>query len=160
MTACRVVADVADKTGVAPAEIRFTVYGVAAPAGSKTIGRTKTGAAFIRDASSRSAPWKRQVAQLAGVAMAGRPLFEGPLELTLRFVQARPKGHFRTNGQVKAWAPSHPIGRPDATKLTRAVEDGMLKVVYRDDSQIVRQVVSKEYGEPARCEITVRGIEG
>ena len=49
--------------------VRLVVYGQAAPAGSKTIGRTSAGRTFVRDASSKSAPWKRQVAQEAGEAM-------------------------------------------------------------------------------------------
>lgn len=140
--------------------IAFEVYGVAAPAGSKAVGYTKPDAfgnrrAFVRDASAKSAPWKRQVAQIAGEAMAGRQLLDGPLVLELVFYQARPKAHLRTNGQVKPNAPPYPTTKPDSTKLCRAVEDALIGVVYRDDAQIVRQLVVKRYGEPACCHVFV-----
>lgn len=136
--------------------LSFVVYGLAAPAGSKTIGRGKAGQTFIRDASSKSAPWKRQVAQEAGEAMDGRQLFDEPLELELLFIQPRPKSHYRRNGHVHDWAPGAPTTKPDLTKLVRAVEDALTSVVWRDDALVVRQLVSKVYGEPARCHVQVR----
>lgn len=132
----------------------FVVYGIAAPAGSKTVGRTKTGSTFLRDSSKRSYPWRRDVAQAAGLAMRGSPLLDGPLALELRFYLPRPKGHFGAKG-LRPSAPAWPTVKPDVTKLLRAVEDGMTGIVYRDDAQIVVQRVSKCYGEPARCEVAI-----
>ena len=138
--------------------VSFTVHGTAAPAGSKTVGRTSSGATFLRDASRRSYPWRRDVAQAAGVAMRARPLLEGPLVLEVRFVVVRPRGHFGARG-LRPSAPAHPIVRPDVTKLLRAVEDALTGVVWRDDAQVVEQHAAKVYGEPARCEVAVSAIE-
>jgi Holliday junction resolvase RusA-like endonuclease len=41
----------------------------------------------------------------------------------------------------------HPTVKPDLTKLLRAVEDALTGVVWRDDSQIIHQVVNKEYAD-------------
>ena len=41
-------------------------------------------------------------------------------------------------------------------KLARAVEDAMSGVVYRDDAQVVTEVLRKRYGEPARAEVAIR----
>ena len=108
------------------------------------------------DDSKKSRPWKTQVAQHAGEAMAGRDLFQGPLHLTLRFYVQRPQGHYGARG-LKPSAPTWPAKKPDCTKLLRAVEDAMQGVIYRNDSQIVGQVVTKEYG-PERVEIEVRDL--
>ena len=35
-----------------------------------------------------------------------------------------------------------------------------MSVWYKDDAQIVRQEVSKEWGDPARCEIRIESLEG
>lgn len=139
------------------AAVTFTVYGTPAPAGSKTTGRTKAGQTFVRDSSKRSYPWKRDVAQAAGIAMRGAPLLEGPLELVVRFYVPRPKSHFGKRGLLPS-APARPTVKPDATKLLRAVEDAMVAIVYRDDAQIVEQHVFKHYGEPARCAVGVAPI--
>lgn len=145
--------------------IAFTVYGVAAPAGSKKALplRGRPGARpIIVDDSKRSRPWKRDVAQAAGVAMNGSRLLEGPLELRVIFHVPRPKGHFgsgRNAGQVRASAPAYPTVKPDVTKLLRAVEDACTSVVWRDDAQIIDQLALKRYGEPARCEIRVTALQ-
>lgn len=138
--------------------VEFVVYGNPAPAGSKTAGITKQGRTFVRDSSKRSYPWKQTVAQTAGVAMAGRPLLEGPLELTLTFVVPRPKGHYGTRG-LRPSAPAHPTVKPDVLKLARAVEDALSGVVYRDDAQIVDEHLVKRYGEPAAAHITVASVQ-
>jgi hypothetical protein len=39
----------------------------------------------VVDANKKSRPWKDQVAQIAGEAMAGRELIRGPIWLILRF---------------------------------------------------------------------------
>lgn len=136
-------------------ELRLVVYGQPRPAGSKTQGRTKDGRPFIRDSSGRSgAEWRRAVAQQAGALMAGQPLLEGPIVLHLTFVLPRPKGHFGVKG-LRPSAPAYPTVKPDTTKLVRAVEDALTGQVWRDDAQVVEQWARKQYGDQARCEITI-----
>jgi Holliday junction resolvase RusA-like endonuclease len=140
--------------------VYFTVYGVAAPAGSKTVGFGKGGQHFVRDSSGkRGSDWRRNVAQAAGIAMHEAELLplEGPLYLIVTFWVPRPKGHFGVKG-VKPSSPEHPTTRPDVTKLLRGVEDAMSGIVYRDDAQIVHQVATKKYGTPARCDIAVGAL--
>lgn len=138
--------------------VSFTVYGVAAPAGSKTVVYAKGGRAFVRDASKRSAPWKRLVAQEAGKAMNGRGLLEGPLHLTVAVTVPRPKSHYGARG-LRPSAPSAPITRPDLTKYLRGIEDACTGVVWRDDAQVITQTAEKRYGEPARVAIRVLAVE-
>jgi Holliday junction resolvase RusA-like endonuclease len=138
--------------------VAFTVFGQPAPAGSKTIGRGRAGNTFIRDSSKKSYPWKKDVAQAAGIAMQGDGLLEGPLSLELVFHVPRPKGHFGVRG-LRPSAPAYPTVKPDVLKLARAVEDAMSGVVFRDDAQIVTEFLRKTYGEPARCEVRVTPIQ-
>lgn len=145
--------------------VSFTVFGVAAPAGSKRAlpaGGRPGARPIIVDASTKSRPWKRQVAQVAGIAMAGGRLLEGPLELQVRFYQPRPKSHYgsgKNAAVVKPSAPTRPTSAPDTTKLIRAIEDAMALIVYGNDAQIVTQHAEKHYGEPARAVIAVAPIQ-
>lgn len=138
-------------------EVRFTVYGVAAPAGSKT--RASSGdKVWTRDSSKRSYPWKRDVKQVAGEAMEGRELLAGPLFMGLVFYRPRSKTHFGTGrnlGVLKESAPTYPLTKPDLLKTARAIEDALTGVVYRDDAQIVVERLEKRFGEPARVEVHV-----
>lgn len=145
----------APREGGAPA-LAFVVHGTPQPAGSKR-AFFRGGRTVVVDANKKSRPWKDVVAQVAGDAMAGRALMQGPLELTLRFFVHRPKGHHGKLGFVLASAPRFPMVRPDVLKLARGVEDALSGVCYRDDSQIVMEHLFKEYG-PERVEIEIRQL--
>ena len=148
--------------------LTFTAIGRPQPAGSKRAfpirrGGVVTGVATTED-NLKSRPWKDSVAAAAMDALpAGRDeLLTGPLELTIDFYLARHAGHYgsgRNREIVKASAPAWPTTRPDATKLTRAVEDALTGLVWRDDAQVVLQVVRKLYGTPERAEVTVAPYE-
>jgi Holliday junction resolvase RusA-like endonuclease len=135
--------------------LTFTVYGKPAPAGSKRVvpaGGKRGGRPIIVDDSRRSRPWKGDVSSAAAAAMDGRPLLEGPLALELTFYVARPKGHYGARG-LRPSAPAWPTVKPDVLKLARGVEDALTGQVYRDDAQVVRELLMKRYGEPERVEV-------
>jgi Holliday junction resolvase RusA-like endonuclease len=140
--------------------VKLTVFGLAQPAGSKR-GFARGNRVMIVDANPKAALWKQAVAAEAGKIMQGRTLIEGPVRLTLDFYRPRPAGHYRTGahaGLVKAGAPELPITKPDLLKTARACEDALTGIVYRDDAQIVEELLWKRYGEPARVEIQVEQI--
>jgi Holliday junction resolvase RusA-like endonuclease len=90
-------------------------------------------------------------------------LFSGALSLDLRFYMRRPQSHFGTGrnaGRLKDTAPRFHTTRPDSTKLTRAVEDALTGVVWRDDAQVSTQVIAKLYGEPERVVVAIYPLNG
>jgi Holliday junction resolvase RusA-like endonuclease len=136
----------------------FTVYGKAAPAGSKTPGRGAQGQLFVRDSSKGSYAWKDKVSDRAAEVFGNKhELVSGPLEVWLTFYVPRPKGHFNSKGELNTEGLRNPFPakKPDVLKLARAVEDGMTGAVWRDDAQIVTEHIDKQYGEPARVVIEV-----
>lgn len=139
--------------------VSFVVHGVARPAGSKkAFYNAKLGRSMVVDASDNARPWKALVSDAAIQAMRDRPLLEGPLLLELTLWMPRPKHHFGTGkraGVLKASAPRFHTSAPDLLKLARGIEDAMQGLVYRNDSQIVTELLQKPYGEPARCEVRV-----
>jgi Holliday junction resolvase RusA-like endonuclease len=48
--------------------------------------------------------------------------------------------------------------KPDVLKLARAVEDALTGILYRDDAQIVTEVLRKRYGDPPRVEIRLSPV--
>lgn len=143
-------------------ELTFTVEGKPEPGGSKKgFVHPHTGVVVIVDANAKVKPWKNLVASV-GMKLTDLDLFEGPLSVTFKFYLERPKGHYGTGAnalKVKDSAPAHPTSRPDVLKLARAVEDALTDVVWRDDAQIVHEVIEKHYGLPQRVEIHVRELE-
>lgn len=70
----------------------------------------------------------------------------GAILLSTTFVFARPKNHFRANGELKPNAPKHCTGRiGDVSKLVRAVEDAMTGIVYNDDAQIISLIAHRRF---------------
>jgi Holliday junction resolvase RusA-like endonuclease len=58
----------------------------------------------------------------------------------------RPKSHIGVR-ELRLSAPAWPAVRPDCTKLLRALEDACTAIVWRDDSQIVEQIMTKCYAD-------------
>lgn len=146
-----------------PGSVAFFVAGVPAPGGSKKAVPIGGGKVALVDDAKRNGPWRERVAAEGQAAMGDGPLLDGPLALSMRFVVARPKGHFGTGknaGTVKASAPRWPAVKPDATKLLRAAEDALSGVIWHDDARIVRQFVAKDYGARPGVLIAVVPMEG
>ena len=143
-------------------DVEFTVYGTPKTAGSKrSFPNPKTGKMIVTDDNKDTKSWQHAVASAAMDERLG-DLLRGPLAVEFTFYRARGTGHFgsgRNAGVVKPSAPRYPITRPDALKLTRAVEDALTGVLWKDDSQIVDERIRKEYGEPERVEVRLWLLE-
>lgn len=168
-----------------PAEIQFTVYGLAQTAGSKRAfvvqakickkcGYKVSGAeiyaadcprcghprpgpkAVTSDDNPKSDSWKNEVATAARRVYRG-PLLDDPLRVTFRFFRPRPKGHFKSSGELNAKGQREfvPATKPDVLKLARCAEDALTGVIWRDDALICSEVLEKEWGEPARLEVLI-----
>lgn len=147
---------------ITPFGCEFTVYGIPQPGGSKKgfiiRGKGKKDRVVITDDNEQKVkPWKNNIEIVAAELMGERPLYEGPLMLVVEFYIPRPKGHYGVHG-VKRSAPRYPTVRPDATKLLRPLEDALSGVLWKDDAQIVEQIVRKRYGEPPRAEVKLAVI--
>ncbi len=131
-------------TANCPNSFTFTVLGKPAPQGSKR----HVGKGVMVESSKRCKPWRQDVRHTAidllpngWYARMGDAML-----LSVVFVFARPKNHFRTNGELKPSAPKHCTGRiGDVSKLIRAVEDAMTGIVYNDDAQIISLIATRRY---------------
>lgn len=151
-----------------PTIVIFDVLGKPQPAGSKRAFPIKrangsTGVA-VSDANPKARDWKQAVATACRDSYGG-PLLIGPLRLVIDFRMPRPASHFgsgRKSDTLKPSSPEYHTQKPDTTKLLRAVEDGLNSVLWRDDSQVVSQTVTKRWcspGEAAGASVTVIEIQ-
>ena len=128
--------------------IEFFVPGTPATAGSKKgfyIEKIKR--VVQTPASDKTKPWMNTVTFFARQEYKG-PLLEGPLKLTIEFRLLRIKGHYGTGrnaGKLKPSAPTYSAVVPDLTKLTRALEDALVGITWRNDSQVAIQETRKVY---------------
>lgn len=135
----------------------LTVHGEAAPQGSKTVRAIGGGKSVVREANPKTKPWRKHVSDAAGELWQGRPLLDGPLRMVLYFYRVRPPSHFKLNGELSAAGRRQPLPAtaPDSSKLLRAIEDSLNKVVIVDDARIVSHAVEKCWGDSERTEIQV-----
>lgn len=131
--------------------ISFFVAGIPKPAGSKRgFFIKKINRVVIVDACKKSGDWKTDVKFTAANHYSGDPL-TCPLHVRFVFFTHRPQSHFRTGKNaalLRDSAPVFPASKPDVLKLSRAVEDALTGIVWKDDAQIVTELISKRYGNP------------
>jgi len=140
------------------------VNGAAAPQGSKRVNAHGA----IYESSAAVKPWREAVRAETQRAVAADRLGvpygkDEAIEVSLLFLLARPRGHYRagqsTSHLLREGAPVRPRSRPDIDKLTRAVLDGLTAGgAYADDCQIADLIVSEDYvdaGEVPGCLIRV-----
>lgn len=140
-----------------PIGVTFTVLGDAVPQGSKTAIPTARGWRVKDSAEKRGKPWKAEVKAAAAEEMRGGALLTGPLCLIVRIERVRPAGHYGKGGALNAAGrrTPYPVARPDLLKLTRAIEDALTGVVWRDDAQVVEQHLEKRWGGRAQVMVAV-----
>lgn len=105
--------------------------------------------------------WKSQIAA-ACKEFEGASL-EIPLHLSLDFLLARPKSHFRTglkSDQLRRDAPHWSVGKPDVDNYAKAVMDALTQIgVWKDDSYISSLTVTKSFKSPGGmtgCAVMIR----
>lgn len=153
--------------------IRGVVYGEAQTAGSKKSGvvtvkdpatgnrvpkRRENGSIMTvtreDDKTGRKETWRTDVRDaVLKVFGDGRVPLDAPLALRVRFFRLRAGGDYRADGSLRPGAKAWADTRPDGTKLVRAFEDALNKIVWKDDGRIVSCWWDKPLTDgPARVE--------
>lgn len=134
--------------------IVFTVPGEAVPKGRPR--STKRGITYTPEKTRKYEDYVRSVA----LQYAPKELLKCALDVELRFFLQRPK--------TLSKRVVHHIKRPDIDNFAKALLDSLEPrkhpkktqktndgAVYENDAQIVRLLVTKEYGTPSRVEVKI-----
>lgn len=87
--------------------------------------------------------YEAAVAQIAKVAMYGRPRFEGPLSVSLRFRIPIPASMSKKERAAVLAGEVAYLGRIDVDNAGKAILDALNGVCWRDDVQIARLFAAK-----------------
>lgn len=147
---------------ISPRSIDFTIFGIAAPKGSKRgfVVDHKDGTrgvALVESAGERLKDWQGQVnSVMQEVALTEVPMLEGPLSLYVVFHLPRPKSAPKSR--------IYPDRKPDLDKLIRVIGDACTQTgLVHDDAQFIRIGAVKVYvsgdGKP-RAEVEIREVVG
>ena len=130
--------------------ISFTVPGDSRPKGS-TRAFVVNGRAVTTSATIGLKEWEQRIAIAAGFAAQGTT-FPQAVSVTAHFFLWRPPS-------LPKRVVDH-LTEPDLDKLTRALGDGLARVLFPNDKQITEWRCRKSYAEPGtlpRVEVTVEG---
>ena len=137
--------------------IRFTVPGAPIGKGRPRVAVRNGFASMYTPA--KTANYEGLVSHAAQVAMAGRPLIEGPVVLDLLIRCAVPASWSLKKQRAALAGQIFPATKPDADNIVKAIGDACNGVVWRDDVQAVDGAWRKRYAEVPGVVVTVTPLD-
>lgn len=116
----------------------------------------------IHHTPEKTVQFENLIAYHGSQAMQGKPLYEGPMKLTLLIDFDVPKSWSQKKREAALAGVIRPTKKPDCSNIIKACEDALNQVVYVDDVQIVCGNFDKRYREQAGVTIMLEllGAEG
>lgn len=144
-------------------KITFTVYGEPVAQARPRFKHVKTndGREFDMAYEKRDGKSKAFKDRLYDQAKDYRPdkPIESAIILTAKVFMPIPKSMPKYKQQLALAGEIRPITRPDLDNIIKAIKDGMRKVFWRDDSQVVGYGdTGKWYSDVPRVEITIMAL--
>jgi len=132
--------------------IEFTIYGEPVAQGRP---RATTINGMVRMYDPKKSRDFKQYVKLAASDHRPPNLFKGPLELEVKVYKSTLKSFSKKKAVAAERGELRPSKKPDVDNYIKGIKDGLNKVLWQDDSQIVDLHVSKFYSEKPRIEIKV-----
>lgn len=134
--------------------LSFVVPGEPRGKGRPRIGRIAGHARMIPD--SKTVAYESLVAHLAHQALAGRPPFDGAVDVAVLVHLTPPASTSKGRRAAMLSGAELPAKRPDLDNVVKAVLDGLNTVAFRDDAQVVSLKAQKGYAETPGVLVTVK----
>jgi len=121
---------------------------------------TKAGGSFVSTYTpTKTRDFEALVHRCAKDAMKANAPATEPICLNILFTFAAPTSF---PAYIKEWIKASIIGhtkKPDLDNLVKAIKDGLNKVAWVDDSQVIRMEVEKHYGEKDLIQVEVFTVD-
>ena len=137
------------------AEIAFTIPGPPVPWARARVSHEDGWTQMFTPKEMRG--YKEAVGWTAKTVQRGRAPFDGPVEMHLVFYLPVPRTWPLRRQDAALDGKLLPAVRPDLDNYVKAIADGLNRIVYKDDCQIVRLEAEKRYGNPPQ--VWVRIVE-
>ena len=136
--------------------IMFTVYGEPVAKGRPRFStRGKFPVAYTPE---KTKTYEAEVGLMAKAAMGATKTLEGALEAFIYVTFPVPASYSKKRTEACLNETEKHIKKPDLDNVVKSVIDGMDKVVFNNDSQIMSIHATKVYGEIAKVEVLVRQV--
>lgn len=136
--------------------IVFHVPGQPVGKGRPRIGRVAGHARMFTP--EKTASYESTVKLFASQAMAGRPLLDGAVRVTLHIACQIPASWSQKKQASAAAGGVMPTTKPDVDNVEKAIFDAMNGIVWKDDVQVVSVVKDKRYGSAPGVSVRVEEL--
>lgn len=126
--------------------VKFTIKGNPVPKGRPRV--VMKGRYPVTYTPEKTRIWEEYV-QVSSLPYKPIEFMEGPLRMKLRFIFVKPKSAKREYPNIK----------PDIDNLAKSIMDALEGVFYKNDSQVVDEVLSKRYGNVAMVKVEIEELE-
>lgn len=134
--------------------LQFHIDGDPVPKGRPKF--TKVGG-FVRTYTpKKTADYETKVRGTAQEAMGPTDVLETPVAVYLYIRLPIPQSHSKKRQEACLSGREKPIKKPDIDNLAKSILDGMNRVVWKDDSQIVSLHVTKVYASAGGVDVLVK----
>lgn len=130
--------------------VTFTVEGKPKAKGRPRF--TRTGHAYT---DSQTRDYEELVGTIARCAMRGNDPLTGPLHVSVTVTLKAPTAYRKAERELAQTQKLPATTGSDVDNYAKAILDAINGITYADDRQISRLIVSKEYGELPRVEVTI-----
>jgi len=105
---------------------------------------------------AKSAKYKKLVSSTAE-QLCSKPL-EGALSVRIDVFRGIPASWSKKKQEKANMGEIRPTTKPDADNYAKAVLDGLNKIAFYDDSQIIELVITKNYSFNPRVEVEITNV--
>lgn len=122
--------------------------------------RFSTHAGFVQTFTpAKTKKYEERVATAGKIAMAGRPLFEGPLYVKVYAYLPIPKSWPKYKQEMARSGQLLPASKPDFDNFAKTACDALNGVAYVDDAQITDNFTKKRYSDTPGLQIVIQPLE-
>lgn len=141
-----------------PRTVSFTVPGQPRGKGRPIAGKSFAGYTTLRT-PEKTVAYEGLIAICAQQAMAGRPLIEGPVFVSMTMACQIPASWSTRKKQQAEVGNIKPATKPDADNCVKAMFDAMNGVVWKDDVQVCELNLAKIYCSTPGVSVYVKALD-
>ena len=90
----------------------------------------------------------------------GKPMLEGEVQVSIIAYYTIPKSYSKKKKELAFQGLIKPIKKPDLDNIAKVVLDSLNKIAYKDDNQVVRLLLDKDYSNEPRVEVELEDMNG
>lgn len=120
----------------------------------------RRGAHVVAYTPAATVSYENLVKMAATLAMRGVEPTAGPVALSVRLNMQIPASWSKKRRSLAAAGLIAATKKPDADNVLKGIKDGCNGIIWRDDAQVVRIVLEKQYSETPSAQVQIDAALG